>query len=102
VWLLFYLQPSGRYVKKEFAKEMIKAAQPVLKWLQEAEEGSESDDNDVAVAFDDRSRSVGTVLTEAKAINKKVEAEAKVNEITQNYVGETKKEVEDDLDIDDI
>lgn len=51
-------KPSSKYVKKEFAKELIKISQPVLTWLEEAEEDSESDEE---VAFDDRSRVVGTV-----------------------------------------
>ncbi|KAI1719619.1 domain found in IF2B/IF5 domain-containing protein [Ditylenchus destructor] len=60
-------KPSGKYVKKEFAKELIKIAQPVLKWLEEAEEDTESDEDEDEVAFDDRARNVGTVITDTKA-----------------------------------
>ncbi|KAI1720523.1 domain found in IF2B/IF5 domain-containing protein [Ditylenchus destructor] len=56
-------KPSGKYVKKDFAKELIKIAQPVLKWLEEAEEDTESDE-DEDVAFDDRARNVGTIITD--------------------------------------
>nr|CAD2162886.1 unnamed protein product [Meloidogyne enterolobii] len=80
-------KPSSKYVKKDFAKEMIKVAQPVLVWLEEAEEGSESDNNDedIAVAFDDRSRVVGTVVenrkeeTAKKGLDKEEEGEGDVD-----------------------
>jgi len=66
---------------------MIKVAQPVLVWLEEAEEGSESDNNDedIAVAFDDRSRVVGTVVenrkeeTAKKGLDKEEEGEGDVD-----------------------
>ena len=66
---------------------MIKVAQPVLVWLEEAEEGSESDNNDedIAVAFDDRSRVVGTVVenrkeeTVKKGLDKEEEGEGDVD-----------------------
>ncbi|CAK5073300.1 unnamed protein product [Meloidogyne enterolobii] len=66
---------------------MIKVAQPVLVWLEEAEEGSESDndDEDIAVAFDDRSRVVGTVVenkeegTAKKGLDKEEEGEGDVD-----------------------
>lgn len=85
-------KPSGKYVKKELSKEMIKIAQPVLKWLQEAEEDSESDE-DEDVAFDDRARNIGTVITETKtgaALEKK------------DVPSAVKDENGEEIDIDDI
>lgn len=41
-------------MKKDFSKEMIKVAQPVLTWLKEAEEDSsesDEDDDELAVRF---------------------------------------------------
>uniref|UniRef100_A0A914P742 Uncharacterized protein n=1 Tax=Panagrolaimus davidi TaxID=227884 RepID=A0A914P742_9BILA len=95
----FFLHgPSSKYINKGFAKEIITRCQPVLKWLEEAEEDSEEesgeDDDDVEVAFDERSREIGTISTEqpkTNGIHKPVEAKA--------------VKVEDDgdeIDIDDI
>ena len=87
-------------MKKDFLKEMIKVAQPVIKWLEEAEEDSEEEDEgDMAVAFDDRSRAVGTVVEkEQQQPAKKVQAEAgKKGGSEQNT-----KEAEEDFDIDNI
>lgn len=88
-------QPSGKYVKKDFLKEMIKVAQPVIKWLEEAEEDSEEDEDEGIVAFDDRSRAVGTTVVEEKQPMVKKTAEP-VNK------GEPNKEPEEDVDIDNI
>ncbi|KAF7638506.1 W2 domain-containing protein [Meloidogyne graminicola] len=83
-------KPSSKYVKKDFAKEMIKVAQPVLVWLEEAEEDSESDENeDLAVAFDDRSRTIGTIV------------EKKDEEKNGPVKGSDDKD-DDDVDIDNI
>uniref|UniRef100_A0AC34FHN5 Eukaryotic translation initiation factor 5 n=1 Tax=Panagrolaimus sp. ES5 TaxID=591445 RepID=A0AC34FHN5_9BILA len=78
--------------------QIITRCQPVLKWLEEAEEDSEEesddDDDDVEVAFDERSREIGTISTEqpkTNGIHKPVEAKA------------VKVEEEgDEIDIDDI
>lgn len=51
------------------AKEIVKNAQPVLKWLEEAEEDSESDEEEIAIAFDNQ-RSVGTADTKKVASQK--------------------------------
>lgn len=90
-------KPSSKYVKKEFAKDMIKVAQPVLTWLQEAEEDTESDeDDDVAVDFDERSRVVGTVeVVNGNGI-------AKTNGVVAKPKAAAADENDDDLDIDDI
>jgi hypothetical protein len=92
-------KPSSKYVKKDFAKEMIKVAQPVLVWLEEAEEGTESSDSeDIAVAFDDRSRNIG-IIVEEKETNKKVEGEA-TNGNAKSL--DNNKDEEGDVDIDNI
>jgi translation initiation factor 5 len=98
VLLAWGQKPSSKYINKGFAKEIITRCQPVLKWLEEAEEDSEEesdeDDDDVEVAFDERSREIGTISTEqpkTNGIHKPVEAKA--------------VKVEDDgdeIDIDDI
>uniref|UniRef100_A0AC34R287 Eukaryotic translation initiation factor 5 n=1 Tax=Panagrolaimus sp. JU765 TaxID=591449 RepID=A0AC34R287_9BILA len=65
-------KPSGKYVKKELSKQIIAKCEPVLKWLEEAEEDSEEedddeeqDDDDLEVAFDERGK-VGEVIEHAK------------------------------------
>jgi translation initiation factor 5 len=102
------MQPSGKFVSKDFVKEMIKVAQPVLKWLEEAEEGSdeeEDDDKDLAVAFDDRSRAVGqTVVVEKPQKATGVVGDEVVKD-KNNKNAATAKEAnheENDIDIDDI
>lgn len=101
-------KPSGKFVSKDFVKEMIKVAQPVLKWLEEAEEGSdeeEDDDKDLAVAFDDRSRAVGqTVVVEKPQKATGVVGDEVVKD-KNNKNAATAKEAnheENDIDIDDI
>jgi len=86
---------SGKYVKKDFSKDLIKMAQPVLTWLKEAEEDSksESEENqDTEIAFDDRSHNTclsnGTKYTTNNGNN------------TNN--DEVKGENEEEIDIDDI
>jgi hypothetical protein len=90
-------------VTEDFAKEMIKVAQPVLKWLVEAEEDSESE-GDMAVAFDDRSRVVGTVVTEEK--EKKPKEAKPVDKADKKggaaAAGGKAKAEEEDVDIDNI
>ena len=84
-------------------------AQPVLNWLKEAEEGSETDDEaeggDMAVAFDDRSRAVGTTIVEEKTTNKG-QANGKQNGTDDGMEDKKKKGSEnideDDVDIDNI
>lgn len=89
---------------KQLVQEMIRMAQPVLKWLQEAEEESEEEDG-VAVAFDDRSRAIGTTVVEetkkagsGKENNKEEGKKAKEN--GQKVV--EAKEAAEDIDIDNI
>lgn len=84
-------KPSSKYVKKELAKDIIKNCEPFLTWLKEADEESESEDDDVAVDFDDRSHIVGTVTEKPAATNG-------VSNGTKAITTETGEE----LDIDDI
>lgn len=88
-------KPSGRFIKKDFVKEMNKVAKPFINWLKEAEEDSESEE-EVAVAFDDRTRNVGTVI-----IEKEKPSNATNNEGNKEN-GANKESDNDDIDIDNI
>jgi len=62
---------TNKYIKKEFAKEIIKVAEPVIKWLKEADEDSASDDDDeLKVDFDDRNHNVGMIEHDGRKIDK--------------------------------
>jgi translation initiation factor 5 len=91
VILAWGAKPGSKYVKKEFAKELIKMCEPVLKWLEEAEEDTESEEDDVAVDFDDRSRVIGSVPAEKTNGTAKPAVPAAV-----------KDENGEEIDIDDI
>lgn len=85
-------KPSKKFVEKEMSKKILDNCQPVLKWLEDAEEESESDEDDEAVKFDDRARHIGTVVEKphTNGVEKKQE---------------TTKIIEDngeEIDIDDI
>lgn len=81
-------------------KEMIKVAQPVLKWLKEAEEGSdESEDDDLDVAFDDRSRNIGMTVEVEKGAKDGV-TRVQNGQIATN--GKMDDGNADDIDIDNI
>uniref|UniRef100_A0A915D1H9 Eukaryotic translation initiation factor 5 n=1 Tax=Ditylenchus dipsaci TaxID=166011 RepID=A0A915D1H9_9BILA len=85
-------KPSSKYVKKEFAKELIKVAQPVLKWLEEAEEDSETDED---VTFDDRTRAIGSTVI----ANNTASTENGKKGVAKPAV---KDENDEEVDIDDI
>lgn len=95
VLLSWDTKPSGRFIKKDFVKEMNKVAKPFINWLKEAEEDSESEE-EVAVAFDDRTRNVGTVI-----IEKEKPSNATNNEGNKEN-GANKESDNDDIDIDNI
>uniref|UniRef100_A0A0N4Z3H6 Eukaryotic translation initiation factor 5 n=1 Tax=Parastrongyloides trichosuri TaxID=131310 RepID=A0A0N4Z3H6_PARTI len=59
-------KPSSKYVKKDFAKEIISKCEPVLNWLKEAEEESSEEESDGEIEFDDRARQTGTITVEPK------------------------------------
>jgi len=89
--------PSKKYVKKEFSGQILKKAEPFLKWLKEAEEESEdeSEDSEVELEFDDRAK--------ISTIKEKVEENGKSKENTPApKKDEEEDEDDDDLDIDDI
>ncbi|KAL3083082.1 hypothetical protein niasHS_010884 [Heterodera schachtii] len=93
-------KPSKKFADKEVVKEMIKVAQPVLKWLKEAEEGSdESEDDDLDVAFDDRSRNIGMTVEVEKGAKNGV-TRVQNGEIATN--GKMDDGNADDIDIDNI
>uniref|UniRef100_A0A914D1V4 W2 domain-containing protein n=1 Tax=Acrobeloides nanus TaxID=290746 RepID=A0A914D1V4_9BILA len=52
----------SKLVDKELAKQIRAKCQPVLSWLEEAEEESETDEEDENVEFNDRARQLGTVI----------------------------------------
>jgi len=83
-------KPSSKYVAKDFSKELMKIADPVLTWLKEAEEDTAEEDDDV-VDFNDRARVIGdvAVVSENKAVADKPEA------VIKDENGE-------EIDIDDI
>ncbi|KAI3422167.1 hypothetical protein GPALN_012700 [Globodera pallida] len=90
-------KPSKKFADKEVVKEMIKVAQPVLKWLEEAEEGSDESEDDLEVAFDDRSRNIGmTVEMDKKGMVGAENGVSATNGKTENAGGA------EDIDIDDI
>jgi len=51
---------KGRYVSKDLAADMRKVAEPLLRWLREAEEeeeadsGNEDQEDDLEIKYDDR------------------------------------------------
>jgi len=69
-------KPSSKFVKKDVSREIIKKCEPLLKWLEEAEEESDSEE-EIAVDFDDRARDIGTVIEKraAPAVNGKLKEE---------------------------
>jgi len=46
-------KPSKKYVSKEESKEILTMAEPLLKWLREAEEESEEEEEEDQVTFED-------------------------------------------------
>lgn len=87
---------SKKHVSKEVSAAIHEKAQPFLRWLQEAEEDSSTDDEEgVEIEYDDRARS--TELTaQAKQQSKQQQAEQKQSTPV------TEEEGEDDVDIDAI
>lgn len=98
VLLAWGQKPSSKYVKKEFAKELIKVAQPVLTWLEEAEEDTESDE-EVSVNFDDRI--VSTVMKEVNGNNNAINGNNKVTN-GKTVISNVAANDDDEFDIDDI
>lgn len=84
------IQPSSKFVKKDVSREIIKKCEPLLTWLKEAEEESDSEE-DVAIDFDDRARGIGTV------IDKKKSAPG-----TNNKAAKFEDNGDDELDIENI
>ncbi|XP_059610748.1 eukaryotic translation initiation factor 5 [Phlebotomus argentipes] len=67
---------SKKYVSKEVSTQIHEKAQPLIKWLQEAEEeeSSEEDDSDVEIEYDDRAKAeLRKEAPAAKATAKKVD-----------------------------
>lgn len=91
--LAWAAKPSSKYVKKEFAKEIITKCEPVINWLKEAEEESSEEESDDEVEFDDRARQHGSVPVEVKT-----NGHAKV---VQESIT-VKNDDGEELDIDDI
>lgn len=71
------------------SREILKKCEPIFEWLKNAEEETESEDDDEnVVEFNERSRVIGTVVEQKKPqINGKKAAAAEEN---------------DDIDIDNI
>lgn len=84
-------------MKKDFAKEIITVCKPVLDWLQDADEESEEEDED-AVEFDDRARTIGSVAAEPAKVNGTA---TKTAAKAAPAVG-VKDEDGEEIDIDDI
>ncbi|KAH7721561.1 eukaryotic translation initiation factor 5 [Aphelenchoides avenae] len=92
-------KPSSKYVKKEFAKQIIDVCKPVLDWLQEADEESEDSEEDEAdVQFDDRARTIGSVAAEPAKVNGHAAPKAKAAVAP----AAVKDENGEEIDIDDI
>jgi len=63
-------KPSKKYVSKEVAEEIHAKAEPVIKWLREADEESDSEseeDGDVEITYDDRVREIKEEKAQAPA-----------------------------------
>jgi len=58
-------KPSKKFVDKDLSKQILAQCAPVLKWLEDAEEESESEE-DEAIEFNDRARQLGTVVEKSK------------------------------------
>jgi len=85
-------KPSSKFVSKDCARQIIKQCDPIIKWLQEAEEETETDEDD-EIEFNERSRVIGTVV-EKKPIAT-TNGTAKAPTVATDLNGE-------ELDIDDI
>lgn len=85
-------KPSKKFVDKNFSKQILTKCDPVLKWLEEADEESDDDEEDEGVQFDDRAKQLGTVVEKPhiNGVGKKDEA---IKVVEEN--GE-------EIDIDDI
>jgi len=83
--------PSKKYVPKELSKLIHKKADPVIKWLQEADEESseEEDEDEIEIEYTSRATTNG------------LKAEAKPQKV-ESGSGDAQEADEDDFDIDDI
>ncbi|ULT86642.1 hypothetical protein L3Y34_006388 [Caenorhabditis briggsae] len=92
-------KPSSKYVSKSFAKKIIENAQPVLKWLKEAEEESEEESDDDIAFGGDVKESEFLRQQKEKAAKEEQKAAASAAKASN---GTAQADDEEDLDIDDI
>lgn len=89
---------SKKYVSKELSEAIHKKAEPLIKWLKEAEEESSEEESDVELEFDERAK-----ISSLKVKEEEPEpAKTNGNAPTTNGNGAAADEEEDDVDIDDI
>ena len=87
---------SKKYVSKETATKIHEKAQPFIKWLKEAEEESESEEEDgIEVDFDNRAH-----VSRIKETSTEPAKETTPDASEQN--GDNDEDDEDDVDIDNI
>merc|ERR1712203_118860 len=88
---------SKKYVSKDLSEQIHKKAEPFLTWLKDAEEESESEDDEVELQFDDRAK-ISSIKQVAESNGNKNNSK----ESTPASKVDEEEDEEDDVDIDDI
>lgn len=86
---------SKKYVSKDLSEQIHKKAEPFLTWLKDAEEESESEDDEVELQFDDRAK-ISSIKQVAENGNKNSKESTPASKVDEE------EDEEDDVDIDDI
>lgn len=104
-WYAKGLKKSGK--GQAVVSEILAKAEPFIKWLQEADEESDDDNEKVDIAFDDRAVGDAIRVEEDKkdseaAKNQKAAASGASVKSSESKKGVASEPVEDDIDIDAI
>ena len=92
-----WFQVSKKHVSKDVAQKIHDKAAPFIKWLKEAEEESESSEDEIEVDFDTRAHVSRIKETSAEPAKKD-----STPEFQEKSEAKSEEDDEDDVDIDNI